>query len=167
MLFMSLTSPALTYRQHHRWCSNTDLASWITERKTYKKKKRQKKKKKHPGIRMTESGTPSAWLTQMIISSDWMNLTWGVEQPPGDCRVRPATGQAAECHIAALVHCDVFWHLVDVGWNWRKRRNDIEVNSTAIIHKRKEQSVFYLREIKIGVNLESASVYSRGVKLIQ
>lgn len=113
---------------------------------------------------MMKSGTPSAWLTRMIISSDWMTLTWGVEQPPGDCRVRPATGQATECHITALVHCDVFWHLVDVGWNWRQKRNGIRVNSTAIIHERKEQSVFCLRKNGIDVNLESTSVYSVFVK---
>ena len=51
------------------------------------------------------------------------SLTWGVEQSPGDGRVRPPGRQAAERHVAALVHRDVFRHLVDVGWNWRGTRN--------------------------------------------
>lgn len=63
------------------------------------------------------------WTTQIYSytessqSSSSVSPTWRVEQSPGDGRVGPPSGQTAECQVAALVHCDVFWHLVDVWWN--------------------------------------------------
>lgn len=51
-----------------------------------------------------------------------MIFTWGVEQPPGDHGVRSTACQTAECYVAALIHSDVFWHLVDIGWNCGHKR---------------------------------------------
>lgn len=64
---------------------------------------------------------------QMILRTRWPVLTWGVKQPPGDCRIWPAAGQTAERHVTALIHCDVFWDLVDAGWNCRHERNHIRL----------------------------------------
>lgn len=82
------------------------------------------------------------------MSPDWTILTWGVEQPPGDCGVRSAAGQTTECHVTALIHCDVFRHFVDVGWNWRQKRNDIKISKFDIIYECEEQSVFYRTQIQ-------------------
>lgn len=65
----------------------------------------------------------------MIITVHWLVLTWGVEQPPGDCRFRSAIGKTGESHVAAFVDNDVLWHFVDAGWNCRHKKHHTSVRS--------------------------------------
>lgn len=73
-------------------------------------------------------------LTLMIITDHCLVLTWGVEQPPGDRRLRSAVGKAGERHVAAFVDYDVLWDFIDAGWNCRHKKHHTSVKA-ALIHK--------------------------------
>lgn len=66
---------------------------------------------------------------QMIMAVDWLVLTWGVEQPPGDHRFRSAISKTGESHVAAFIDNDVLWHFVDAGWNCRHKKPHTSIRS--------------------------------------
>lgn len=75
--------------------------------------------------------------TRGLAATDWLSLTWRVEQSPGDGGIWPPIGQTCQRHVTALVHSDVLRHFIDDRRNWKRRaerheRRDVQIQVSSV-----------------------------------